>query len=650
VTIIPRPAGPPAPRRLRSTIGVLAAAYLVTGFFVFQLAVPALGVSGLWIPGGLALAAWVVLPPATRRWIPVGTALLTTVFYAVTWYGLASLVVQPVIIGVSNAVAGVLLVRGGGAPRLSRLAGVARLGLAATVSTFVALGLALLAVVVVPRLLATAGMGEGVPAPGMVALLNGFGSGIAGTVLGASLVMSWLDVDRTRWWALVRRRGAEALVLILVSAAVAWVLFLPPAPMAGSSVVHFTYTMYPFVVWCAWRFGPPAVTLQLLGFAVVALVAVSEGQGPIASDPRLRPDHALIATQILITVTWLVGTASAGLLWERDEAAEAASRAEAAYRAVLEAAPDTHVTVFGPDLKPLFAAGTLWPLAEPHDGGVPLPVLGAEREACWRRAFDGERLDRRAELERRVFQVSVMPLRGPDGAIFAGMQFAAEVTAFVRAEERLRQLAQGLESAREQERKRIAAELHDDLGQKLTGLRMDATWLQRRVEGELASRRLADMTELIDQTVDAVRRISSELRPGVLDDLGLGPAVEWLATSMARRAGLQATVSADGDFADLDEARATTVFRIAQEGLTNAIRHADAGRVTVELARVRGEVRLLVADDGRGGVRPEGRPGGLGLLGIRERVSHWGGTLTVESPAGGGTALRVAIPDGVKPA
>lgn len=213
---------------------------------------------------------------------------------------------------------------------------------------------------------------------------------------------------------------------------------------------------------------------------------------------------------------------------------------------------------------------------------------------------------------------------------------------------RLQALAARLEEVREQERKVMAREIHDELGQGLTALRMDLAWLSGRLPAEAGdlTARAHRMVEVVEQTILTVRRLATQLRPPILDDLGLIAAVEWQTEDVARRLGLRCALDLPADL-HLHEGLATTVFRILQEALTNVARHADARSLRVALQVQDGQLILEVVDDGRG-IAPaqlENRRS-LGLLGMRERAMVWGGVLDIQSPPEGGTAVVLRLPLG----
>ncbi len=210
---------------------------------------------------------------------------------------------------------------------------------------------------------------------------------------------------------------------------------------------------------------------------------------------------------------------------------------------------------------------------------------------------------------------------------------------------RLRELAAFLQTVREEERSRIARELHDELGQSLTALRIDLGWLRSRctgVDGGVGDR-LASALALVERTVEAVRRISEDLRPRMLDDLGLAAAVEHYVDQFAERTGISCTLAMNRDEFEIGSRTATAIFRIAQEAMTNVARHAGAGNVAVRIDQSDEGIRLSVRDDGRGFAETDvGKT--LGLLGMRERVAALGGRLEVESAPDQGTSIEAWIP------
>lgn len=224
---------------------------------------------------------------------------------------------------------------------------------------------------------------------------------------------------------------------------------------------------------------------------------------------------------------------------------------------------------------------------------------------------------------------------------------AAEELEQSRAE--LRALAARLQATREEERTRIAREIHDELGQALTALKLDLAWLgskRPRGSGNSGAFRVIDssITARVDETMEIVRRIASELRPSVLDQLGLEAAIECLVQEAAKRTGIAVNLQTD-EFPKLPDEVASHAYRIIQEALTNVTRHSKATRVDVSVRRAGGVIILGVADNGVG-FAPDSLSGlrSLGLVGMRERALACGGTLMVRGKPGEGTAIVVTIP------
>jgi PAS domain S-box-containing protein len=211
---------------------------------------------------------------------------------------------------------------------------------------------------------------------------------------------------------------------------------------------------------------------------------------------------------------------------------------------------------------------------------------------------------------------------------------------------RLRNLAGRLRQVREEERTSIARQIHDEMGQVLTALRLDVAWLEARLpQNPSLLDKCQTMAKLIEATIGRVRTLATELRPAVLDNLGLPAAIEWEAQEFARRTGIRCELHLAADLARLDPDRATDLFRILQEALTNVARHAMAHRVQVELQLEQGEVVLHVDDDGRGITPGEAEDQrSLGLLGMRERALLWDGSVDVHAGIDGGTRVAVRLP------
>ena len=232
---------------------------------------------------------------------------------------------------------------------------------------------------------------------------------------------------------------------------------------------------------------------------------------------------------------------------------------------------------------------------------------------------------------------------------------ASDLSEMKRAEEllvlqreQLRALAERLQWVREEDRTRVARDLHDQIGQILTAIKMDMTWISRHLpesEGK-ALARLKESIQLINDGVKAVRTICSGLRPGVLDDLGLAAAIEWQASEFASRNGVHCEVSVPPVDLHLDGDRATAAFRIFQECLTNVARHAQAKSVRASLVQEDESILLVVQDDGIGFCESElsNTLGSLGILGMKERAQFCGGNVQIKSSPGNGTTVTVRVP------
>jgi len=218
--------------------------------------------------------------------------------------------------------------------------------------------------------------------------------------------------------------------------------------------------------------------------------------------------------------------------------------------------------------------------------------------------------------------------------------------------EQLRALSVRLQSAREEESTRIAREIHDELGSALTRLKWDLEIIRKEnlatkneVELEKLGQKIDEMIQLTDATIDTVRRISAELRPGILDDLGLIPALRWQTGQFRERTGIETNFNSSLERIDLTPSQSTAVFRIFEEALTNIMRHARATRVEVKLEQDNGNLILTIRDNGRGITAAEQTDrSSLGLLSMRERANLIGGQIDITGNEGGGTVVTVRLP------
>ena len=355
---------------------------------------------------------------------------------------------------------------------------------------------------------------------------------------------------------------------------------------------------------------------------------------------------------------------------QRARSEELLARSEARLRGILDSAMDAIVTVDENQHIVLFNAAAESVFGCPREQAIGAPL-------AW---FIPERFHAaHAEHIRRFGEAATSPRRMGAQRIVTGLRRNGEefpidasisqitengrpfytvilrdVTERVRAEEalrrsreELRELALTAQTVREQEKSRIARELHDELAQALTALKMDVTWIRERVPADdgSVSRKLASIETMLDSTVAATRRISADLRPLMLDDLGLVPAAEWLVQKFTERTGIPCELDIGAPDLELEDPHASAVFRILQESLTNAARHAQASRVEVTIGSSDGVVALTVRDNGRGFSPQQPRkPGSYGLMGLRERAYLLGGEVNIASEPDRGTTIEVRIP------
>jgi signal transduction histidine kinase len=413
--------------------------------------------------------------------------------------------------------------------------------------------------------------------------------------------------------------------------------------------------------------------LGLVG-AVLMLVAtvgwwpldavVLRAEADVAAFSRLRQHGVAVELLSLIVLArmparppWLQGVAIALyalLLFVFGEALGGAALAPAGHGGLLWLA-DAWLGVVPLAILPLPLAGRVIGVAvvggalaagffAAHPGNLELPGAWSQLSfGVFAAAFTvaaGEtsyRVTRRAFFERKALDRARAALEALTDTL---SEQVAERT------DALRQLTRHLDTAQEAERRRLAHDLHDDLGQQLTAMRYTLARLGRRMEADRGTMDLvADLEALLDGTTRATRGVVTRLRPRILDDLGLVPAVEWLCEDVAERSGVPCVlqVEADADLDRLTSAGQLALFRVAQEATTNALRHASPARILVRLAVTEQGVLLEVRDDGRG-FDPRAGTEGFGLLGLRERLHALGGTLLLDSAPGQGTTLRANLP------
>ena len=349
--------------------------------------------------------------------------------------------------------------------------------------------------------------------------------------------------------------------------------------------------------------------------------------------------------------------------------AEAALRdSEARYRSLLGALPDVISRIRRDGLVLAFHVPPVFTTEFPADAllgkvlpqEIPAPLAKKFKDAIAQIEAGAQgpvtyRYEVEVQGEARHREVRIVP-HGPDEVL----SILRDVTPEVNAERGIRQskaeleasqadlraLAARLQDVREEERTHLSREVHDSLGQQLTAIRYAVGWFGRQLPGHAeAERRLADARGLIDETIQQVRRISADLRPGVLDDFGLVTALEWFAERTSERTGLDILVKASGDASGAPDDVATAAFRIVQEALTNVARHAEATSVVITVEVEDSRLHVRVTDDGVGldADALQARRS-LGVLGMRERARALGGTLRLAGSPGRGATVLVSFP------
>ncbi len=281
------------------------------------------------------------------------------------------------------------------------------------------------------------------------------------------------------------------------------------------------------------------------------------------------------------------------------------------------------------------------------DDGVPLGVRISMRDVTERKKAEEALLEARSELERRVLE-RTSELKLANEHLQREIQKGDEIRDHLRrSTERLRRLSLYQQESIENERKRIAREIHDELGQNLTALNMGLSRIQRLTGARDAqiTRRIETMKAIVNETIESVQRISREIRPGHLDDLGLSAAMEWYVRQFQESTGISVLMTCAVDDALMPELT-TTLYRVFQEALTNVARHSQATSVEVVLAMFpHGRIGLTVEDNGVGIDEQQiANPDSLGLLGMRERVRSLGGAMWIGASPERGTRLLVEFP------
>lgn len=414
--------------------------------------------------------------------------------------------------------------------------------------------------------------------------------------------------------------------------------------------------------------APLMISYRAIGdFPLVVAVAVSENT--VLAGWRHQAMLTASGAAGVILILALAAVVLARELARDETLTEALRDSEARLHGIISSAMDAIITVdqnqrvvlFNSAAEKMFCCSSEHALGAPLDRFIPERYRGAHRrhmeyfgETGFTARAMGEQVEiigRRADGEEFPVEVSVSQTTGGKKLYTAVVR---DITKRRQAEEdlrkshqQLRELSASLQSVREEERTRIARELHDELGQQLTGLRLDLSWMASRLRGEQTHilDKISDMKKRIDATVGTVRRIASELRPLMLDDLGLVAAAEWLVEEFSKQTGIQVSLDLQAGDSALGDSLATSIFRILQESLTNVARHAEATRIHISLTYRKERLVLKVQDNGKGmspGAARKTRS--FGLIGIRERAYMLGGEAHISSEPRTGTTIEVAIP------
>jgi len=395
--------------------------------------------------------------------------------------------------------------------------------------------------------------------------------------------------------------------------------------------------------------------------ALAVLVALNAAAFVLGLQAPWLLGAVLIADMLVVGAGILIAVREVLLTERRSEASEEQLGAivDSAMDAIISVDARQRIVLFNRAAEEVFGVRRAEALGSPLDRFIPARFRGAHRAHI-------EQFGRTGVTSRRMGDVTTLWALRSNGDEFpieasisqaggAGERYYTVILrditrrkeyedALKASQRELRELSARVLEAREDEKARIARELHDELGQLLTALKMDLGALRERLPQELQPR-AAEMSALLDRTVTSTRRISADLRPLMLDDLGLADAAAWLVDDFAKRSGIACRIELPEDFPQVSKPIGTAVYRAIQESLTNIARHSGARSAWVALAVADGALQVEVEDDGRG-IAPEdlAKAKSLGLRGMRERVAFLGGALEVARAPRGGTRLRLSVP------
>jgi len=629
------------PRFVRDALGIAAFAgiYAVVARVSLAAAAAHHVVSSIWPPAGLAV--FVLLRFGRRYWpaVAIGAYILN--------YSNGIAPAGAVAIAAGNAVEALA-----GAYLLTRVAGfhraldrvrdvLALVGLGGILSTTIA------ATIGVASLVAT---GSATADNALHLWLVWWSGDAVGVLVITPLLLTWTEPESDA--PDTRMRSLEQLVTFVVLVVATAALFR----IRG----EFFYLVFPISTWIALRLGRRGASLAVAVVMAIATWYTVQSLGPFVTYSALGN---LFALQLFLAVL-----ASKSMLFaaSRAEARISNNRlveSESLYRLLASNLPDACVVLYDRDVRLLLVEGpavaTAGFVKDEIEGLRISDIFDSDHAlalaAPFRMAFEGKTFEFEFAYGGRIYLVRVLPVAMPGAGVPYGMALALDITRRHESERdldesraRLQALSRQLLAAQEDERKRVAREVHDELGQVLTGIKIGLSALRSRSSRRPSletERRLDAVNVAIDGAIEAVRRIILRLRPGVLDNLGPLAALEYEVQEFTHQAGLPVRLILPAEPFTVDAERSTILYRTVQEALTNVLRHADARTVVVTLDAQPHALVLQVTDDGRGIAENELRnPRSMGILGMRERAMSCGGTLEVRRGAGGGTDVVLTVP------
>lgn len=420
----------------------------------------------------------------------------------------------------------------------------------------------------------------------------------------------------------------------------------------------FVFVVYPAGMWLAWRFGPRGAASAVAVVTLVSAMRTLAGYGPFTT---LGPTANLFALQLFLALFAMKSLLVAAARAEAQESESRLRQSETRYRMLARHLPDGCVVLYDADLRLLLvegpaiaAAGFVKAEVEGHTVAELFDSSRAKQlEDAFRAAIGGAVLELEFAFREHTYMVRALPL--PDSPQALGMALVLDIThreaarrEMAESREQLERLSRLLLTAQEDERKRVAREVHDELGQALTAVKIGLAQTLQRVQRRSSlesERRVRGASDTLDHAIEAVQRMVLRLRPGVLDNLGPLAAVEYEVQRFREQTNLEVSLTLPPEPLAIDGTRSTTLYRTVQEALTNVMRHAHARRVEITLSAHDQHLVLNVVDDGRGiGTEQLRNPRSMGILGMRERAAACGGHLELLRAPGGGTRVVLTIP------